>query len=341
MYADDLAVTAQASTFEAVEGKLSNTLKMLTEYYIQNQLRPNPSKTQVCAFHLRNKEANRTLKVSWLGEILGHTEHPVYLGVTMDRTLSFKNHCTKTKMKVQARNNLLRRLTGTTWGARPHTVRTTAMALCLPAAEYACEAWGRSSHVKQVDTAVNDTCRIITGCLRPTPRENLFILAGIAPPQVRRVVAADVERTKQIGDARHVLFEYTASTRRLKSRNSFMAATEELTMSPEDKRLILWNAMLHNNVMGLPGEELPPGKNLTWPIWKTLNRLRTGVGRTRANMNMWGYSDESIECDCGEIQNGPHLLCCPLAPVSCTFEDLMVMNSDAKDLAVYWHSKGI
>jgi len=35
---------------------------------------------------------------------------PVYLGVTLDRTLSFKENVTKTKAKVAARNNILDKL---------------------------------------------------------------------------------------------------------------------------------------------------------------------------------------------------------------------------------------
>jgi len=56
----------------------------------------------------------RRLNIEWLGKILQSTDNPVYLGITLDLTLMFKEHCFRTKMKVQARNNLLRKLTETT-----------------------------------------------------------------------------------------------------------------------------------------------------------------------------------------------------------------------------------
>ena len=59
IYADDLCITSQESSFEAVERNLTDFLTLLTEYYVKNHLKPNASKTQVCAFHLRNREANR------------------------------------------------------------------------------------------------------------------------------------------------------------------------------------------------------------------------------------------------------------------------------------------
>ena len=61
IYADDLCVTAQYSSFTEVETTIGDTLEELTQYYISNSLRANPDKTQVTTFHLRNKEANRSL----------------------------------------------------------------------------------------------------------------------------------------------------------------------------------------------------------------------------------------------------------------------------------------
>ncbi|KAJ3608173.1 hypothetical protein NHX12_025223 [Muraenolepis orangiensis] len=165
-YAEDLGIGAQATDFKVVEERLSNALAELTPYYEENHLRANPSKTQVCAFHLRNREAKRQLKVSWSGTSLEHCEHPVYLGVTLDRCLSFKTHTEKTKCKVSARNNIIRKLTGTTWGANPQTLKSTALALC-----YACPVWERAAHAKKLDPALNASCRLITGCLKSTPTD--------------------------------------------------------------------------------------------------------------------------------------------------------------------------
>ena len=65
IYADDLCVTAQYSSFTEEERTIGDALDNLTQYYRSNSLRANPDKTQVTAFHLRNKEAKRSLKVVW------------------------------------------------------------------------------------------------------------------------------------------------------------------------------------------------------------------------------------------------------------------------------------
>ena len=65
IYADELCVTSQYSSFTDIERTIGDALDKLTQYYRINSLRANPDKTQVTAFHLRNKEAKRSLKVVW------------------------------------------------------------------------------------------------------------------------------------------------------------------------------------------------------------------------------------------------------------------------------------
>ena len=129
IYANDLCITAQYPTFTEVEDTIEEALSELTQYYRNNSLRANPDKTQVTAFHLRNREVNRSLKIVWNEVDLENTAYPKYLGVTLDRALNYKQHILNTKMKVATRNNLLRKLTNSTWRTNARTIRTTALAL--------------------------------------------------------------------------------------------------------------------------------------------------------------------------------------------------------------------
>ena len=117
-----MCIVTKRITFEQTETILTEALQNLGEYYERNQLRANPDKTQTCAY---NKH-------------LEHILNPVYMGVTLDRTLSYKEHIHKPKCKTSARNNILRRLSHTKWGTKPATIKTTALALCYFTAEYAC-----------------------------------------------------------------------------------------------------------------------------------------------------------------------------------------------------------
>ncbi|GFR74349.1 RNA-directed DNA polymerase from mobile element jockey [Elysia marginata] len=47
IYADDLCLATQSTSFNAIETRLTDALSSLTNYYTENSLNANPSKTQV------------------------------------------------------------------------------------------------------------------------------------------------------------------------------------------------------------------------------------------------------------------------------------------------------
>ena len=126
----------------------------------------------------------------------------------------------------------------------PTTLRSSALALCYSAAEYACPVWERSTHAKKLNATLNETCRMITGCLKPTNINSLPILAGIAPSDIRRAVASRTERTRQTMDERHPLNGHIGVVPRLKSRKSFIKCTEPITTTAKAVRLELWRERL-------------------------------------------------------------------------------------------------
>jgi len=71
--------------------------------------------------------------------------------------LSYREQLTKTAGKLKNRNNLLMKLAGSTWGASTNTLRSSALALCYPAAEYCAPVLSCSAHTSQVDVQLNST----------------------------------------------------------------------------------------------------------------------------------------------------------------------------------------
>ena len=180
-YADDLALMHTAFSWHETERVLSQDMASLSAYLIKWRLKLSETKTVSTAFHLNNKEANRELNIIINGSRLKHEPSPFYLGVKLDRSLTYRRHLENVRMKITARNRLIRRLTGTQWGADAPTLRTAALALVFAPAEYCAPVWCRSAHTHLVDTCLNEAMRTVSGCLRPTPVEYLPILAGIQP----------------------------------------------------------------------------------------------------------------------------------------------------------------
>ncbi|CAH1242641.1 Hypp6921 [Branchiostoma lanceolatum] len=329
IYADDLCLATQAKSFESIEKRLTDALEILSGYYRSWFLNANPGKTQVCAFHLNNDAATRKLRITWEGKELENTPYPVYLGVTLDRTLSFREHVTKLRKKVSSRNNLLSNLANSSWGADPKTLKQTALALCYSTAEYCAAVWERSSHAPKADVELNRACRTITGNLKATPRPALYTLAGICPPGIRRDVQARTERDKQQKDPRHPLHGHQEVPRRLRSRHSFMTVRGLGGKTPETLRIEMWKRSDPNNNRALPSpsESLPPGADLPRRTWVALKRARAKVARTGDNLLRWGKAN-SAACGCGE---DPLMNNCRLSP-TCTDSDLR----EANEVALNW-----
>jgi len=69
------------------------------------------------------------------------------------------------------------------------TLRTTTLAQVHSTAHYCAPAWCHSAHIRLLGLAINDALRTMTGCLRPTPGDNISILTVINTPEIRRKVS--------------------------------------------------------------------------------------------------------------------------------------------------------
>lgn len=122
VYADDTAIAYQSKLFKEVEDVTIKDLEKLSKYFVDWRLKPNIGKTFHCIFHLNNRQANRKLNLLLNGETAEYVKTPTYLGITLDRSLTYRYHAEKTKTKLKSRVNLVQKLAGTAWGCSPRTL---------------------------------------------------------------------------------------------------------------------------------------------------------------------------------------------------------------------------
>ena len=248
-----------------------------------------------------------------------------------DRQLTYRQHLEDLRSKISARNNLLRCLAGTSWGAKTSTLRTSALAVVYSAAEYSAPAWCRSKHTKKLDVVLNNTMRIITGCLKPTPIEYLPVLAGIPPLYLRREELVHKFVNKVIAAEHHPLYSRILNCslprQRLSSRQPFIRYAKSLVGSEQFNILDEWNnvdrSTAHSRLANFgmsPASSLPPGSVLPRKAWTVLNRLRSGVGclfitdASNSCLSRWGLKS-SPSCSCGTSeQTADNIIVCPLNP---------------------------
>ena len=220
-----------SKTFSHLESTLSLDIEHLNEYFDYFKLRLNAKKTVATCFHLDNKQTARKLKVTLAGYVLVHDFAPKYLGVTLDKSLTYRKHTENVRDKVKSRCNIISKLAGTDWGAPAPVLHTSAIALVYSVAEYCVPVWGRCAHVQHVDTQLNIAMRTVSGALRPTNINWLPVLSNIEPPQIRRDRATlqQYKKAQQLTDCvliNEILRERPKS--RLRSRRPFVTESARL-----------------------------------------------------------------------------------------------------------------
>ena len=235
-------------------------------------------------------------------------------------------------MKVATRNNLLWKLANSKWGTSASTIRTTTRALCYSVAEYAAPVWVISHHAHVLDSELNTACRAITSCL--------YLLAGIAPPDIRRDVCFRVKTMKRESNVAHSLYGPSPTESRLKSGRCLLSSVCPADFHPKVIRCNEWQHSLNTKTHSCSAnltEILARGHTSQWTTWKCLNRLRTGVTYSKEQRKKWGYYEGDITRDCGvSSENTRHMLECPLLAHSCSLDDLIQFNETAKECVGQW-----
>ena len=329
--------------YAEIQQTLTNDLTNLDMYIQQWRLRLNVEKTVSSCIHLTNCMANHQMEVSYGGNTIPTTPNPKYLGVTLDMSLTYAKHLAQLSMKVNARCNLLRRLAGTKWGAHFDVLQTSTTALAFAPAEYCSPVWCRSAHRHRLDAALNNGLRLVSGCIRSTPTFMLPVVSGIMPPDIRRNKQCLALSRRAEADDQHALHNIvTASTpvrKRLQSRHPFSEHAKQLTSDAHEKTNRAWaegtwgtrwdiTRCRLKTFIHTPSNK-PIGHDLARQSLVRLNRIRTGYGRFKSNMNRMGLSP-SASCECGVTdQTAQHIASeCPLH--SCD-GDLVVLDTAARN----------
>ena len=299
--------------------------------YLQTwKLKLSHTKTVTAAFHLSNREPKRELKIYNNGGLLPFCPSPTYLGIKLDRSLTFRHHLVALRKKLSPHVTLLRRLVGSGWGAGAKTLRIATLSLVDSTAKYCAPVWCRSAHTRLIDSVLNDALRMVTGCLRPTPTDHLPVLSGIQPAELHRMGATLSLAYCGSLDPDHILYGLlsgSSDTRqvRLRSRRPFVPAARNLLdnlarlgIRASEWTNHKWNAeycegasRLRAFVSGTGAR--PVGMGLPRAAWVKLNLLRTGVGQFHSSMHKWGLAP-SPNCECGTSeQTAGHVsIACPI-----------------------------
>jgi len=118
-YTDDLAIMHADGNCQAVEGVMTKDTETVNEYLQTWKLMLGTTKTvsALGSFPPQQQGRVRELKVTHNNKTLPFCSEPKYLGVTLDRSFTYRQHLKLFRKKLTSRVAYLMQLAGSGWGA--------------------------------------------------------------------------------------------------------------------------------------------------------------------------------------------------------------------------------
>ena len=240
LYADDLVMWCTAEYATTATLKIQRAVDALSNWADKWCVTINKDKSSTTFFTLSSKQTAGSVLLD--GRALKEDKQPTYLGVTFDTKLTWKIHIQKAETKARRKLAILRKLSGTTWGATGKILKNVYQQGIRPHLEYGSTSWGTGasdSALKTLDRVQNQALRIITGAMRSTPITQMEKLTNIQPLQDRRETQVLIQAEKFCCMDKHAMKEKLGNLprNRLKRQNFIRRAKQlkrQIPRLPED-----------------------------------------------------------------------------------------------------------
>lgn len=178
-YADDFCLIVSDKTLESLNHRTQIALNKLTEKLQELNFSINPDKTKAILF----QNSNNTLSLQINNKAIETVKYYTYLGITLDRFMSFGIHMKNTKSKIIERLNMIKVINSIKYGAHPQTMILVYKSIFRSVIEYGASVFNNAKKTnKQILNTINNQClRKITGCTKTTPLNSLNAIASSQP----------------------------------------------------------------------------------------------------------------------------------------------------------------
>ena len=169
LYADDACIWDTDLDINKLVSNVQSALNQVKKWCDNWGLRVSNSKSAGVLFSRRRKIPNICLRID--NDVLSMKREYKYLGLIFDSKLTYRSHVKCVTDRCHKRLNLLRLLSGTTWGASKPCLLTIYRTLIRPVMEYCFETYLFASNYvsESLQKIQNAALRVCCGAVQSTP----------------------------------------------------------------------------------------------------------------------------------------------------------------------------
>ena len=187
LFVDDFAIYITSYDAEAGCHHLQKSINAISRWADDHGFRFSPSKTVAVRFtRCTRKETVPHLKLK--DSLIPYEKQVKFLGMTFDSKLTWSSHIDSLKIKVKKSLNILKVVSGFSWGADKKSLLRLYDSLCRSKIEYGCQIYSSacSTKLKELDVVHNAALRICSGAFRTSPVESIYVDTDELPLDLRR-----------------------------------------------------------------------------------------------------------------------------------------------------------
>ena len=228
LHADDFAVWSTTTYTTTAVKRIQATVDNVNQWNID--WGQEASKTKTCATLFSLSPKREEVRITFGREIIPLEDTPTFIGVKHDTRLTWRPHIETISSRAVRKLALMKKLSGTNWGANPHVLRQVYVGSVRPVVEYASASWATAakSNKTQLDRVQNMGLRMILGAVKTTPIEEMEKTADLQPLEERRnfKILTQCEKIRRLSD--HPLHGrlLDGTRNRLKRQSQLHLATE-------------------------------------------------------------------------------------------------------------------
>lgn len=183
-YADDVVFWVEGKNEKDMRERMQRALDTLETWCDVVNLSVNPEKIELIRITRRIKKP-QFRGLQYQGRELALARKVKYLGITLNSTLTWREHVFTKLKRARINMNMVCRAIGSTWGLSPAMMKWIYLMIIKPRITFGANMWWRAARLATVKEKLNVTqgmaLRRVLGTMRTTPTRAMESLLDIPP----------------------------------------------------------------------------------------------------------------------------------------------------------------